>query len=149
MRSKDNIRQPEKGIVLGGRLLFEHVQRRAGDPTFRQRLHQGGLIDHRAARGIDEKRGALHEPELSLSHQMARAGGQWAVNGNHVRFAADLLETGGLHACFGHFLAPYKWIEGNDLRLKACELTRDGSPDTPEANQAYRASGQLKVGEDL
>src|ERR1051326_1618004 len=102
MRRENNVWKPEQWIILGGRLLLEYVQRRAGDPALRERLNERRLVHHRAAGGVDEKRGSLHATKLGLSHQVARLVRERAVNGKHVRLSADLLEAGSLHARFDH-----------------------------------------------
>ena len=40
--------------VASGRLDGEHVERRAAQPAFAQRVKQRGLVDDPAARGVDE-----------------------------------------------------------------------------------------------
>jgi hypothetical protein len=42
-------------VVLVGRLLHEHVERRAGDPLFLQRVGQRELVDHLAAGVVDDE----------------------------------------------------------------------------------------------
>ena len=54
------------------RLVLEDVEPRAGNAPLGERADQRRLVDDGAARGVDEKRRRLHQPELARADQMAR-----------------------------------------------------------------------------
>ncbi len=55
------------------RLSLEHVERRTGDLSGAQGIDQGGLVDERAAPGVDEQGRRLHPPQRGGVDQMAAA----------------------------------------------------------------------------
>ena len=54
------------------RLTFEDVERRTGDHAFGERPRDGLLVDDGTARGVDEKRRALHSQERRPIDEVAR-----------------------------------------------------------------------------
>src|SRR2546427_361636 len=56
MRREDDARRREQRVVRRGRLAAEDVQPGAADRACLEQLHQGGLVDERATRGIDDDR---------------------------------------------------------------------------------------------
>src|SRR5205823_4854393 len=63
VRGGDEVRQGEERVVLRGRLLVEDVERGAGDAVRLQHVVERLLVDDAAARGVDDKGGALHMRE--------------------------------------------------------------------------------------
>src|SRR5262249_12963442 len=64
VRRKHHVVHDEK-FRLDERLALEHVEARASDAALGKRADEGRLIDHGAARGIDEKRASFHQRELA------------------------------------------------------------------------------------
>ena len=56
--------------IRGKRFLFVHVQRRAGDHPFSQRIDQRLLVHHGAARRIHQEGGGLHPAKCLFVEQM-------------------------------------------------------------------------------
>src|SRR6266851_3502711 len=59
LRDDDVLHVPE-GRIPGQGFCCEHVERRAGDPLFLQRIEQRVLVHHAAAREVDEEARRLH-----------------------------------------------------------------------------------------
>ena len=66
------------------RLHVVHVQRSPGDPVCREGVQQGGFVNYRAARGVDQVRRRLHQPELSGRHPAAAQVGERDVDGQDI-----------------------------------------------------------------
>src|ERR1700677_2788583 len=61
MRGENDVVELQDRIVGVGRLLLQNVEPGAGDAAFLQSLGQRLLVDDRAARGIDQIAGRLHQ----------------------------------------------------------------------------------------
>src|SRR3954470_18332505 len=70
-RGQDIIQRPERVIRRQG-LDVEHVERRAGDTAFTQKLDERRLVNNRSTRGIDESGRWLHGLQLGRSDQSLR-----------------------------------------------------------------------------
>src|SRR6516165_2567488 len=73
MRCQHDIVERSERVVDRQRLYFEDVETRAGDSFLTQRRKQCGFFDDRAARGVDQKCGRLHQPEFARADQSACA----------------------------------------------------------------------------
>ena len=80
------------GLLGRQRLLREHVERGAGDRAAVKRLDQSRLVDHAAARNIDQISGWLHRREHLLADDAARLRAQWRQRNQEIEFAGDLDE---------------------------------------------------------
>jgi hypothetical protein len=56
-----------------------------------QGIEEGGGIDDRAAGGVDEERGPLHQAQLLGADQTDAALAEFVVDADHVGFAEQLL----------------------------------------------------------
>ena len=73
----------EERVVRRRRLVLEDVEPGRGEPALAQRRDQRRLVDHAAARGVDENGGRLHHRELGRADQ--RPVGLRHVDGDDVR----------------------------------------------------------------
>ena len=92
MGRQHHVRQLRQRVMRRQRLGVEDVEAGTGDPLLRERRDQGSLIDDRAARGIDEIRAPLHEPDPPGVEQTARFRCQREVDRDDVRFAQQLIQ---------------------------------------------------------
>src|SRR5215471_17880966 len=60
MGGEQYILQSIKRVARRQRLTVEDIESRALNPAFFERLHEGCLVDHRAALDIHQHRGLLH-----------------------------------------------------------------------------------------
>ena len=75
------------------RLVLEDVEAGGGDHAVAQRLGQRRFVDHRAAGGVDEGRGRLHQAELTGADQVAGLRRQRRVQADHVGGGEQLVEV--------------------------------------------------------
>src|SRR5207245_118711 len=73
MRRDHRVGKVTQGMVEGQRLLVVDVEAGAGDRSLADRGDQRGLVDDRAARGVDQVGGRLHPRELTGAEKLARA----------------------------------------------------------------------------
>ena len=66
------------------RLGGENVQARSGDSTFGERIDQRGFVDNRAARGVDEDGGGLHEGQLARADEALSGGREAQVDADDI-----------------------------------------------------------------
>ena len=82
----------ENGVVRVRRLRVEDVQAGTGNPAFLQDFGQGSLVDHWAARAVDQKGRRLHQSEPPGIDEMPRLLRQRAIDGNEIRLAKDRIQ---------------------------------------------------------
>ena len=58
-------------MIGGKRLLRKHIETCARDMSAVQCLHERRLVDHAAARGVDQDDAALHAPKLHCADHVA------------------------------------------------------------------------------
>src|SRR5215470_17558732 len=120
-------------------LILEDVQACAGDPTLRESLHEGGLVDYGSAGGVDQIRGLLHAPERLCTDEMPSLRQKRGVNGDEVRLAEQSGEIGAR----GAELALRRGIGGDRVLVEHAHseaLSPPGhrAPDAAEAHDAQR-----------
>ncbi|CAH0223726.1 hypothetical protein SRABI106_02021 [Rahnella aquatilis] len=71
-------------MICRQRLDIKHIQSGTGNHTLLQRTEQGGLIDNRGARGINQQGGGLHLRQFLRTQQAARAFAEHQMNGHHI-----------------------------------------------------------------
>ena len=86
MGGQDDILQFKKPRVQFG-LIFKDIQTRSGNGSFTERLDQGGIIHHAAARGIDQDGCGFHAFQFLFSDEMVRSGRIGDVEGHNVSLA--------------------------------------------------------------
>ena len=69
------------------RLVLEHVEPGAGDLLCSERPHQRRFVDDRAARGIDDEGGLLHQSELARADLVAGLRVERRVQRDEIGFA--------------------------------------------------------------
>jgi len=82
----------ENGVVRVRRLRVEDVQAGTGNLAFLQDFGQGSLVDHWAARAVDQKGRRLHQSEPPGIDEMPRLLRQRAIDGNEIRLAKDRIQ---------------------------------------------------------
>src|SRR5439155_24459798 len=85
MRRDHRVGKVAQGMVERQRLLVIDVQARAGDRALPDRGDQRGFVDDRAARGVDQVGGRLHQRELAGAEEPARAVAQHEMDADDVR----------------------------------------------------------------
>ena len=75
----DRVVAGSQGLVSGGRLGFQDVQRGERQPTTLQCSGQVGRAHNRPPRHVDQDRALLHLCNGFLAYQMLRGGDRWAV----------------------------------------------------------------------
>ncbi len=91
MPGEQRVGQRPKLVVRGQRLGVEDVDRGRSDPALAQDADQGGLIDDRSARGVDQDRRGLHQPQFRCGNQPAGALTQHHMDRQHVALGEQLL----------------------------------------------------------
>ncbi len=145
VRRQHDILQSKQRVILRRRLFREHIQRRAADLLFLDRLGKRDFIDHFAAGVIDDEevRPALVEQPLAVE-QVLGAFAAGDVEGDHVDLRDELIEIADhLHAAIQCRFAGEERVESDDVHLHCQRPRRDGSPDAPQANDAERFPGKL------
>ena len=84
VRRHDHVVEGEIGMVRRQRLGREHVERRAADAAVAQRRDQRLVVDHRAARHVDDQRARLHQADAPRVDQTACFRGQRAAEHDDV-----------------------------------------------------------------
>ena len=108
----------------------------------RRRLHQGRLVDDRAARRVDEDRGRLHPGEVPGIDQVVRLLRQQDVERHDVGLAQQLLERHQLDAQGRGCIRRHVRITRQEAKAERPGPRRDQSRYAPEANQAERHGRQ-------
>ena len=75
------------------RLLPEHVEAGAGDPPVFERGQKGVVVQHRAARHVDDERAGLHAGELGGADQAARFVVQGGRDNDKIGLAQHLVQV--------------------------------------------------------
>ena len=84
VRRQNDVPQPAQRAVRRQRLGRETVERRARDHAAAKRVGERDLVHDRAARGVDQDRGVLHQRQLLRIDQPARAVVQVCQHDHHV-----------------------------------------------------------------
>ena len=93
MRRADDLRHAEQDIILG-RLLREHIERRAAEMAAFEGGFERGFIDELAARAIDEPRPRLHFGQRIGIDDMLRLRRQRRVQRNQISAREEIVELG-------------------------------------------------------
>src|SRR5437867_3295968 len=139
VRREHHARERDEGIARFERFVVEDVEAGARDLALPERVEQRVALDQRAAAGVDEDRGRLHQRELATPEKAARLGRQTQVECDEVRPAADLVLGGGARA--------QRYDGGGEVHV-----VRSGAPDRDQLELAARrhhALGEPGVGADV
>ena len=125
-----------RGIVLGGRLLFEHIQAGARNPAFLERLDERGFLDYGAARCVDEVGVGLHEAQGVLVDDVARLFGERRVQGYVVGLGHHFVEGHAGYAALGERFVGDVWVVGDDIQLESLGALSHRAADAPKSEYA-------------
>src|SRR5262245_12760062 len=116
--------------------VFIDVERRPGDEVLLKRPRQGGLVDHRAAGRVDQKRRALHARQRPLVDEVPRVGRQRHVQRNYVRCDEQAIERHRLGRAIARSGCHIAAACGERHAHPECGSARgDGSTDPSKADQ--------------
>ena len=122
------------------RLLCEDVERGARQVARAQRLDERGLVDERAARGVDEQRTGTQQRQALAVDQAARRGRDRQVQADDVGHGERGLDRLGLlGAQLGDALRGHVRVVGDRPHPERARARGDQSADAAEA-RAARAS---------
>ena len=128
MRRAHHVGMPEQR-VLGGRLLGEYVEGRAGDMAGIERSAQRHLVDQPAARAIDDAHALLHRGERLGVDDVLGLLGQRRVQGDEIGAPEQLVELDLLDAEIAR-------------RARATGTDRRRSPSSAGRSRGWRRSSR-------
>ena len=138
---------PKSGLC-GDRLLGEDVDARARQLAAAEGLQEGLLVDHVAARGVDEAGPGLHGRERLASHEAARLVGGREVQGDEVAHPVEVLgRVRLLDAQLPVAALRHEGVVGHDHHPEALRALGDHLPDAAEAEHAEGLAGDLDAAE--
>ena len=117
VRGDDHLRQLEERRAGGG-LGGEHVDGGAADAALADGLGEGVLVDHAAARHVDDPQARLGEGEQLLADHAERLGGLHHVQGEEVGHPHELLEAEQLDVDLAGSLGGDEGVVGHDLHRR-------------------------------
>ena len=129
---------------MHGRLPLVDVETGGGDAPGPQRLDQRGLVDHRAARGVDQHRRRLHQREPAGVDQVMGGGATRAVQRDHVACGEQCIDRiDVLRAAFGldSAAAAAPAVVDDAHAESVVGAARRGLRDAPVADQSERLAG--------
>src|SRR5665213_3598355 len=91
MRRDDDVLDLAIGMIERQRLDVKHVEAGAGDLLLVERVEQRLLVDDRAARGVDQIGGLLHQPEFFRGDEPARAVAELKMDRHDVGVAEQVV----------------------------------------------------------
>ena len=142
MRGRDEIGRAEQRRGLG-RLLHEHVERRAADMPAVEPGLQRRLVDQPAARAVDDAHALLRLGEVLGRLEVAGGVGQRRVEGDEVGARQQLVQRDLLDAELHRAFGGQERIVGDDLHPEAQRAVGDDRADIARADQAQRLGGEL------
>ena len=136
-----------KGLSSGSGSTVCHVERGAAETALAQRLHQGRLVDHGAARDVDQQRALGHGGKLGRADQPPGLGRQRTGQDQGIDLAEHGREIGHRQQAAHTFRRrPGRATSTPDLQALCREALGDGPADGAEANHQCAPAGQLPVG---
>ena len=134
---------PRIGVPGGEGLLVEDVQRRAGEAAVTERVHQRGLVDQRAARGVHQERRGLHEGEALASQVALGVGAQPKMEAHDVGLPEERLDGDVARAGRGRAPRVGPVGGGQEPDAERPQELRDPAADRAEPDEAHGAPFQL------
>src|SRR5690606_8109766 len=130
-------------------LAIEDVERRPGDPARAERLDEGGLVDDRTPRSIDEERRRLHARELARADVADRARRELELDRDDVAlveesFVVDAWDTDSRRCGVGQVAAPR-----DDVHAERASDRHEGAPEVAEPEDAERLAREQRPERDL
>ena len=143
MRRQHHVLQLEQ-LRVNLRLLLVDIEAGGEDAAVLQRRAQGGLVDDRAAGGVDEHRGRLHPLQLWRGDQVPGRLGQRYVDADEVRLAEQRVEVGARHAELAlDLLRRRHLVVVDDAHSEAARPPRHAAPDPAETDDAERRAADV------
>jgi hypothetical protein len=143
VRRDDHALEPEQRR-LRGRLLGEHVERGAAEPSVLERLRERLLVHDAAARRVDQPRALLAERELSLADQPLRVRRAREVDRDEVGLHEERLER--RHELDAHLLGAVLRdvrVERDDPHPEPRRAPGDERAHAPDPDDPERLALQL------
>src|SRR6185437_14921879 len=149
VRGEHRARRGAKRVVGRQRLHVEHVEAGAGDPAGAQRLDQRGLVDDRAAGGVDQVAVRTDQVQLAGAEQAPGAVGQLEVDGDHVRAGQQVVQGDRLHAELAGVAGVEVRAPGEHPHPERPAVAGDDAAEPAEPEHAERPAGQLRADRGL
>src|SRR5258705_1066735 len=143
MRRRDNFVESEQRMILWRRLLFENIQRGAGDNAGLDRTKKRAFINQSAAGAVDDPYAVLHFRESFRADNAARLGGQRRVYGQEISARKDVIKRRHFDLEIARLLRSDERIVADDLHAEGTRARRDGPSDAAETDNAQSFSLQL------
>ena len=143
MRDAVCIRQSAQFAVCGKRLFLIHIQHRTDSPPL-QFGDQGFLIDHRAARRVNQERSVRHHAKQPFVYQMVIGLCHSAMQGNDFAGSEDFLQRCDLKPVFLlHLLGQVRLFQHLELqpeRLSHPEQVSGGHAEADDSDRLIQQS---------
>ncbi|MNC22481.1 hypothetical protein D3C75_704830 [compost metagenome] len=130
--------QVQQRLVEGDRLVAQHIERSASNLPGLQGVDQVGLVDHGAARSVDQHGVMLHPGQLLATDQVPGLCGQRAVDRDHIAAAQQLLQRQ-----VALTLVVAIAIEEVDVHLQAASQLRQSLGDRTMADDAEHLAANV------
>ena len=147
VRGDDDVVAPEQG-VLGHRLGWEHVERRAGHLAGLERRLEGLEVDQLAAGAVDDPDAVLHRGEGLRAQPVDRLRGLRQVDRDQVGAGVELLA--GVDALDGELaeaLGGDELVEGDHVHVEGLRPTGHELTDPAEADHSEGLAVELVAAE--
>ena len=142
MGGQRDIVHAQHRVVVGWRLLLQHVERGVRDPAFLQRLDQRLLIDGGAASGVDEDRALLHLLEMVFAKHVMHLGARRGMHRHEIRLRQHFGQRRRQHAVVGNQHLLDEGIVGHHPKAKGRGALGDRTRHPAERDEAERLAHQ-------
>jgi hypothetical protein len=149
MRRQDDAIEPAQRGLRRQRLGGEHVDRRAADPLFLDRVGERGFIHQFASGRVDQNRRRLHESQPLGVDQVVSLVGERNVERDDIGGAQERFETEQPHVQLGGALGEQIGIVSDDVHAERPGQLGDVATDPTETDNAHRFAAQLGALEPL
>lgn len=133
---QDDVGKGEEWRVMGGRLRVRDIEYGGEVGSGVQDLRRGGLVDERAARGVDQCRARPQGVQQPCPDRAAGLGQEGRVETDDMAGGEQFLDADQPDAGLPGGLGGRDGIRGEDLDVEAAEVGRDETADVPEPQQA-------------
>ena len=140
MRDRNDALVVEQRVVRRHRLILEHVEGRAREPSFVQRIVQRRLVHDSPARSVHQVGAGLHHRQLFGADHAARLVGERSVGGDDVRFLEQVGKRDELDPDLLGLLARQVGVVGDHAHPECPGALRHLRADAAGTGQAQRLS---------
>ena len=144
---RDDRARLTRDVIVGRRLLREHVDAGSGDLAGFERRGESLLVDEAAAGDVDDVRGLLHGLQLSLADHAGRLGRLRHVDRQEVGLGDQFVERDELSAELLGARGRDVRVEGDHAHAEGLHASGDERADAAEADHAERLLEELRAGE--